>query len=257
MKESILIRFDDLCPTMSHKHWQQAFDLLDAKGLKPLVGVIPNCKDREQEIDASQDDFWDYVRSLQSKDYAIAMHGYTHVYDSHCRGMINKGYQSEFAGHPYDVQLEKIRKGKEIMESNGVFTDIFFAPSHSYDLNTIKALVACGFKYLSDGKSTKPFARYGLLCIPSRDGCARSLIPQYHRTLVFHPSEWIKPNKKAGYKRLEHVVINEREKIQSFSEYVQQPEGNYFIQLIDEKMFVIWDRYVYHNIKKIISKVLK
>ena len=50
---------------------------------------------------------------------------------------------------------EKIKKGKEILESHNVYTDVFFAPSHSYDDNTLRALSKCGFKYISDGYSKK------------------------------------------------------------------------------------------------------
>ena len=68
------------------------------------------------------------------------MHGFNHVYDTKTRGNINCGFKSEFAGHSFIKQYEKIKKGKEILESHNVYTDVFFAPSNSYDDNTLRAL---------------------------------------------------------------------------------------------------------------------
>lgn len=64
---------------------------------------------------------------LAKKGYTIAMHGLNHVFDSPHKGMINNRVGSEFSGHSLEVQLEKIRKGKEILKSHGIETDIFFA----------------------------------------------------------------------------------------------------------------------------------
>ena len=118
--------------------------------------------------------FWDYLKALQADGFAIAMHGYLHLYDTNAQGIVNGTSLSEFAGHSYEEQYEKIRKGKEILASHGIQTDIFFAPAHSYDENTLRALSANGFKYVSDGKSSKPFVREGIICIPCRSGgCPR------------------------------------------------------------------------------------
>ena len=95
------------------------------------------------------------IKELEKKGYKIAMHGFNHVYDTKTRGNINCGFKSEFAGHSFIKQYEKIKKGKEILEFHNVYTDVFFAPSHSYDDNTLRALSKCGFKYISDGYSKK------------------------------------------------------------------------------------------------------
>ena len=94
------------------------------------------------------------------------MHGYQHKYVNKSGGLLKIHQGSEFAQLPYDVQLEKIKKGKEILEKNGIKTDIFIAPGHSFDKNTIKALKSEGFKYLSDGIALWPFEKYKMIWIP-------------------------------------------------------------------------------------------
>ncbi len=50
-----------------------------------------------------------------------------------------------------------IRSGKIILEKNGITTDIFMAPSHSYDMNTIRALKKNGFTGITDGFGNGPY----------------------------------------------------------------------------------------------------
>ena len=57
------------------------------------------------------------------------MHGYQHVFDIRAKGIISHKKHSEFAGHPYVVQSERIKKGKDILLSHGICTDVFFCPS--------------------------------------------------------------------------------------------------------------------------------
>lgn len=124
----ILIRFDDICPTMNWEQWGKAKALLDEIGATALLGVIPNCQDSDLLIDKPRDDFWEYIRLLQQQGYAIAMHGYHHVFDIRAKGIITPPKHSEFAGHPYQVQYEKIKSGKDILLQHGIHTDVFLRP---------------------------------------------------------------------------------------------------------------------------------
>lgn len=169
-QRAILIRFDDICPTMDWNQWNRAVKVLERYHVKPLIGVIPDCQDPELQINEPYSDFWQYIKKLQCKGYTVAMHGYLHKYDSAKHGIVNVTPHSEFAGHTYEEQYQKIKRGKAYLECHGIFTDVFFAPAHSYDENTLKALAANGFKYVSDGASSKPFVREGVLCIPCRSG---------------------------------------------------------------------------------------
>ena len=74
------------------------------------------------------------------------------MYVTKSEGLLEKkfGYknQSEFAGLDYLTQYIKILKGKEILENNGIETNVFMAPSHSFDDLTVRALHRLGFKYV-------------------------------------------------------------------------------------------------------------
>ena len=157
MKKKILLRFDDICPTMNWEQWEKAKQLMDENMVVALLGVIPECKDSDLLIDAPRSNFWEYIKNLQDAGFTIAMHGYQHVFEIKADGLVTRNKISEFAGLPYKKQLEKIRKGKEILNSHGIETDVFFAPAHSYDRNTIKALREAGFKYVSDGLGYRPY----------------------------------------------------------------------------------------------------
>lgn len=239
-----LIRFDDFCPTMDYEQWYRADEILRKYHIKPLIGVVPDCHDPELTIDEYHEDFWDYVKQLQSEGYTFAMHGDTHVYCQKKRGLVNNGLNTEFAGLTYEQQLGKIKHGVSELKKHGIVTDVFFAPSHSYDSNTLKALVVCGFRYLSDGKSLKAIMRCGIKCLPCRDGGARSLLKSEYSTIVFHPSEWVRPDKAYGYDHLRSFCELHKDEIVDFTQYSQQPVGNYLIQLLDEKLYLIWNRHI-------------
>lgn len=241
MSRYILIRFDDICPTMNWKEWKRALQVLDHYNIRPLLGVIPDCQDPELMIDAPRTDFWEYIKELQNKGYAIAMHGYTHKYDTTTHGIVNITPHSEFSGHSYEEQYEKIRRGKEILNAHGILTDIFFAPAHSYDENTLRALAANGFKYVSDGKSSKPFMRHGVLCIPCRSsGCPEVKRSGYY-TAVFHAHEWMRPDKAYGYNQLKQICELYSDEIVTFSDYAKCKTGKPLFQSMDEHLYLIYE----------------
>ena len=256
-KKKILMRFDDICPTMDYKQWNKAVEVLDKYHIKPLIGVIPDCKDPELSIESPREDFWEYIKQLSAKGYAIAMHGYQHLYDIECRGLVNSSKNSEFAGHSYEIQVEKIKKGKEILEMHGVKTNIFFAPSHSYDDNTLRALKENGFKYVSDGKTLKLIIRHGIICVPCRTGGVPKIGKKGLYTAVFHAHEWSRPEKARGYDNLVFLCERYSDQIVSFNEFVNEKKGNYFIQSLDEKIYIAWSRYLRPNLYKVYERIKK
>lgn len=117
-----LIRLDDACPTMDARKWQRMEDMLDAYGVKPMVGVIPASKDPKQQIDAADAEFWTKVKAWEKKGWAIALHGYDHCFisDAGMKGLNPLWERSEFAGVPLEQQKEKISKGVAILRANGI-----------------------------------------------------------------------------------------------------------------------------------------
>ncbi|WP_088188417.1 DUF2334 domain-containing protein [Desulfosporosinus sp. FKA] len=254
MNRQILIRFDDICPTMNWIQWGRAEDIFTQFNVRPLIGVIPDCSDPDLKIDPPREDFWDYIKLLQSCGYAIAMHGFQHVFDINVQGIVNSGTRSEFAGHSYEIQYEKIKKGKEILLKHGIETDIFFAPAHSYDWNTIKALSDNGFKYMSDGKSMKPVVYGKITCLPCRSSGVPKIGAKGYYTTVFHAHEWVRAEKAAGYEQLIHICSQYQRDIVDFENYRMQIIGERHIQIVVERLYVFWQRKILPILVKIKHK---
>ena len=252
-QRAILIRFDDICPTMDWNQWNRAVKVLERYHVKPLIGVIPDCQDPELQINEPYSDFWQYIKKLQCKGYTVAMHGYLHKYDSAKHGIVNVTPHSEFAGHTYEEQYQKIKRGKAYLECHGIFTDVFFAPAHSYDENTLKALAANGVKYVSDGASSNPFVREGVLCIPCRSGGCPKIEKKGYYTAVFHAHEWVRPEKADGYIQLEKLCEEYSKDIVSFEEYCKRPEGNAILQKLNEKGYLFYE----YTVKPVLRPVVR
>ena len=258
----ILIRFDDICPTMDWVHWQKAKSLMDECNVKALLGVIPSCEDSELLIDSPKEDFWIYLKNLQKEGFVLAMHGVYHKYCSLKRGLINSGKNSEFAGLPYNEQYEKLKFGKELLEKNDINTDIFFAPSHSYDKNTIKALRNLGFKYISDGRSNKIIDYNGIKAVPAKSFGVPKIKTHGNFVAIFHAHEWGRPEKAHGYDDLVFLCKNYTKDIVDFYTYAKDIKcGIYIIQVLIEKLNVFYIRHLqkivikaWHFVKKILRR---
>lgn len=168
MKRCYSVRFDDVCPTMERDKFNAICEILEQKGAYPLLGVVPKNVDHKLIKVEEDANFWEEMKILQQKGYAIAQHGTYHEYCTKHGGILNINKKSEFAGLSYEDQYEKLKKGKEILTSHGIETDIFMAPAHSYDKNTIKAAKALGFKYFTDGYTNYPYKIKGVIFIPCR-----------------------------------------------------------------------------------------
>jgi predicted deacetylase len=159
-------RVDDIHPRMERGRFNKLKDLFLKNQIKPILAVIPDNQD--QSLNKGRDDFnfWEEIKELQNKGWTLAVHGYQHKSINKDGGMINIHNESEFVGLSYGEQLEKIKKGKEMLESKGIKTDIFVAPFHSFDENTLMAIKQANFKYIYDGIALWPFRKYGLIWIP-------------------------------------------------------------------------------------------
>ena len=162
----IAVRMDDIAPGMDWKKFKEFKALLDEYGIKPLIGVVPDNQDgnleraeenKEYGGDGAPEDFWAYIRKLQEQGWIVAMHGYQHVYTQKKGGVFPLNLFSEFAGLPMAEQFAMLEKGRAVLDSHGIKTDIFMAPAHSYDKNTLKALYQAGFRKITDGFGNRPY----------------------------------------------------------------------------------------------------
>jgi len=165
-KAECMIRLDDITPDMNMERFHRVKEVLDKYQICPLIGVVPQNQDETLHKAENNVEFWNLVKELQDCGWRGAQHGTYHVYETADLGLLGINPFSEFAGLPYDIQLEKLQAGKKILEDNGIATDIFMAPGHTYDNNTLKALVECGFKVVTDGLYKKPYYEKGLLFVP-------------------------------------------------------------------------------------------
>jgi|MucameStandDraft_1065616.scaffolds.fasta_scaffold15934_2 Predicted deacetylase len=232
------VRFDDICPTMNWKQFEKAIDLMKKYDIKPLLGVIPDNRDPDQIIDNPDTGFWKRMRYLQDNGYTIALHGYQHVYDKKKRGMVNRGNDSEYAGHSYEIQYQKIHRGNQILIEHGIYTDIFFAPAHSYDKNTLKALKANGFRYLSDGKSPRPYIQCGIKCIPCRFfGTPKVKHPGIYIS-VCHTNKWNEVPE--NYKRLKYFLEQNKNNLVNYSDLMDIEAALFIQQKACEKLYILF-----------------
>lgn len=166
--KKIAIRFDDFCETMDFNKFTKVISIVDKFGIKPLIGIVPNNLDnnlrKHEKMDVNE--YSSYIQSLKDKGYLFAQHGFQHVYVNKKGGILGINKNSEFVGLTFEEQYNKIIKGKEMLENLNIDTNIFMAPSHSYDKNTIKALKKAGFKYVTDGYTHHNFLYKGLIFIP-------------------------------------------------------------------------------------------
>ncbi len=166
MATQYLIRFDDVTPGMAWTRFQPFEDLARELRLPYLLGVVPDCRDVKLMVEPSRPDFWSWVRRMKGQGATIAQHGYMHLYETdHC-GLLGLGRKSEFAGLPYEVQYERLARGKDILQGEGVWDGVFMAPSHSFDADTVRALKSLGFRALTDGFGFFPYEIAGMKAVP-------------------------------------------------------------------------------------------
>jgi predicted deacetylase len=189
----IAVRLDDIAPIMNWKNFERMMALLSEKNAMPLLGVIPDCQDQkiagmkgvtQEEPEA----FAARMKELKEEGVVIAMHGAHHVYKTQEGGIFPLNKASEFAGLPIEEQQELLRVGTEAMKAMGLETDIFMAPSHSYDENTLKALSEAGFHRITDGFGNSPYRYHGLTFYPIAFSKSRALKSKNNGTVtvVYH-----------------------------------------------------------------------
>jgi predicted deacetylase len=163
-----LLRFDDLCPTMSRDRWQLFRALVDEFKVHPILAIIPDNLDSTFERSANDPGFWTEMRNMEAAGAIIAVHGYQHLCHSHRKSMLALHRRSEFAGVDITTQREWIRVGLEILRSHGLNPRLWVAPRHGFDRNTVFALRREGVGYISDGFARIPFKRHGLTWLPQQ-----------------------------------------------------------------------------------------
>ena len=216
MTNTCAFRLDDITPDMDWDKFYRVKAIFDKYKVKPLLGVVPDNQDPGLSRGEMREDFWDCILSCQREGYSIAQHGYRHVYETTDSGLLGIKSASEFAGLPYESQLKKLMAGREILQNKGFDVNIFMAPGHTYDRNTLKALRKLGFTCVTDGYTDVPYRERGLLFVPCRS--ARISLPKSFDTICIHCNDF----RESDYRELERFLEVYGSQVVPFSEVVAQ-----------------------------------
>ena len=184
-----ILRLDDASDYMDVKKWQRMEELLDQYGIKPLVGVIPDNLDSSLTDTYEQDpEFWDKTARWKEKGWELALHGCYHKYTTKEGGINPVNQRSEFAGVPLDRQKEMIRHGVDVLKGHDIEPKVFFAPSHTFDENTLVALKEeSDIRIISDTIANDVYFENNFYFIPQQSGRVRKL-PFKMVTFCYHPN---------------------------------------------------------------------
>ena len=187
----LTFRLDDITPDMDRENFGRVTALLEKAGAFPLLGVVPENQDGKLSRGEPDPDFPEMLKRKKALGYTLALHGLHHVYDTKKGGLFPLNLFSEFAGHPYEEQKSRLQTGKALLRMYGVETDVFMAPAHSYDRETLRALKDTGFRFVTDGFGAEPYEREGLVFFPISFRKRDSLDPAREgmTTIVLHTNE--------------------------------------------------------------------
>jgi hypothetical protein len=173
---------------MDHKNWDKLEAIFDSYNVKPVVAVVPHCEDPGLRVADEDPRFWEKVIRWQNKGWAIALHGYNHVYIGKSRGLVPLNGRTEFAGIPEETQRLKIREGYRDLQEKGVNPTVWIAPAHTFDKTTLRILQEeTPIRIVSDGLSRRPFSRYGMQWVPQQLWGPHNA-PSGVWTVCLHPS---------------------------------------------------------------------
>lgn len=217
-----ILRLDDASDYMDIEKWMRMERLLDKYQIKPIFGIIPKNGDESLVSKYQQNpEFWSLMHSWIDKGWIPAMHGYEHRYVTEDGGINPVNKRSEFAGLSYEEQAEKIRKGYQLLVEHDISPEIFFAPSHTFDENTLKAIKSeTPIRIISDTVAWDVYKEGEFWFIPQQSGSVRKLLFKTV-TFCYHPNtmsdkayeELESFISKNHFITIEHVETNRRMKM--------------------------------------------
>lgn len=238
MAVKYILRFDDITPCMDWDKFNVFVKLFTNLGIKPIIGVVPENRDLKLNVGKENLSFWKTIRVFQDMGWGIAQHGCYHQYTTNNGGILGLSNKSEFSGLSFKKQLQLIETGKKIFNSEGIDTNLFMAPSHSFDKNTIRALIECNFDYITDGFGLYPYEEEGITFIPQ---LYASPINHFFGiyTICLHTNTMT--NKQIT--KLVKFINNQRNQIISYQEAVKYKNSSFM------------NKFMYSNLLKAIRKI--
>lgn len=220
MAKLLTFRLDDIAPGLARENLDRLEAIFDNYGIKPLIGVVPDCKDPHLQVEAcDENEFWQNVLRLQDKGWTIALHGLEHVYSNECSGILDANPFSEFAGLSYEKQLDMITRGRSILQEKGLNASFFMAPGHTFDENTLKALVANGIFNVTDGYAKQLYIREGVTFYPCK--LSEAKVVNSIDTVCIHLNNW----KDSNFIELENFLKEHKDICTDFDEIKRNNEA--------------------------------
>jgi peptidoglycan/xylan/chitin deacetylase (PgdA/CDA1 family) len=205
---------------MNWRVWDALEAILCDQRICPILAVVPDNLDDVLRVSAPDEQFWERVREWQGRGWTIAMHGWQHRFVTTEGGILKVNRYSEFAGLPRSEQQHKLSRGREIFEREGLASDVFVAPAHSFDAVTLQVLAELGFRYISDGYFHVPVVdEFGITWIPQQLWSYRQR-PFGVWTICFHINSWTHADIAAFRER----TLRYRGAISCFSGVVEQSQ---------------------------------
>ena len=197
MGAKYIYRIDDVTAKMDWYWFNRLMEMFDEYNVVPLLGVIPDNKDTSFETNFDEENFFEIMRTLVKDNKAeIAQHGYNHLYYDYKgpAGSIGKPKKkgkinTEFKGLTYAKQYEKLKKGKQILASEGLESKVFMAPSHTFDEVTLNALKDLDFTAITDGEGLFPYEMAGLTFVPQQMWSPIKVYNVGFYTICLHPQD--------------------------------------------------------------------
>lgn len=202
---TLVFRCDDYAgaggPTEQVEH--QLVELFSRCRLPLTFGLIP------ASLEMRPDKIQFLKPYVDSGAIQIALHGWDHQPQA---GLLaSQGIKSEFVGLPLAAQLDRITRGKRLLESwYGKPVKAFIPPWNSYDLNTLEACAQAGFEAFSaaingpfPGRSGRPALLPGRLTLDTLDAWARDWESRSNSDkaalVTFHAYEFIESGYEKAY----------------------------------------------------------
>ena len=104
----------------------------------------------------------------------------------------------------------------------------FFAPNHTYDKNTFKALRESGIKYIIDGYGLFPYKENDIIFIPQLF-YKEIILPFGIQSTQMHLNYW----EEKDYEIFEQFIIKNYDKIICFEDCIEKTNNSLFSKLIN------------------------
>ena len=218
----IAVRLDDITPDMDWEKFRRLEKLLDENKIAPLIGIVPDNQDPNLMKNPAVSDFYQQIKTWENKGWSLAMHGCNHIYTTNKGGLFPLNHLSEFAGVALKEQKRMITEGKQKLSEMGIKTNIFMAPAHSFDKNTLTVLKEEGFCYITDGFGDYPYQRSGLTFLPIAFRKEKDIEKDHgYTTIVFHTNTM----DEGEFRAFEKMLKKHKQDFISYKEYLQVPVG--------------------------------